>query len=243
MLEINTLETLCKSLRLSRVPKLLDASMPKENIAWLLSLLESEIAYREDAKRLRFYKQAKFPMKKELVHYQWHENISLPTENTKEMLLDLSFIHRHENIVLVGTPGTGKTHLATALGVLAGERAIETKFWRVSDLVSELHKHWHNGTLKSFKQSFDKVKLIILDEMGYVPFSREGAELLFQLVSDWYETKSIIITSNLEFSAWSKVFVDSRLTAALVDRLIHHAHIIRFTGECYRLKNALSNAT
>jgi DNA replication protein DnaC len=84
------------------------------------------------------------------------------------------------------------------------------------------------------------VKLIILDEMGYVPFTKEGAELLFQLISDWYENKSIIITSNLEFSQWNKVFIDPRLTAALVDRLIHHAHILSFTGESFRLKNSLS---
>lgn len=94
--------------------------------------------------------------------------------------------------------------------------------------------------IRSLQKRFDKVKLIILDEMGYVPFTKEGAELLFQLISDWYETKSVIITSNLEFSQWNKVFIDPRLTAALVDRLIHHAHILSFTGESFRLKNALS---
>lgn len=107
-------------------------------------------------------------------------------------------------------------------------------------MVGELERQWKNNTLEIFKRRFDKVKLIILDEMGYVPFTKEGAELLFQLISDWYETKSVIITSNLEFSQWNKVFIDPRLTAALVDRLIHHAHILSFTGESFRLKNALS---
>lgn len=93
-------------------------------------------------------------------------------------------------------------------------------------------------TTDSLKKKFDKTRLIILDEMGYVPFTKEGSELLFQLISEWYETKSVIITSNLEFSSWNKVFIDPRLTAALVDRLIHHAHILSFTGESYRLKNA-----
>lgn len=106
--------------------------------------------------------------------------------------------------------------------------------------MGELERQWKNNTLETFKHRFDKVKLVILDEMGYVPFTKEGAELLFQLISDWYETKSIIITSNLEFSQWNKVFIDTRLTAALVDRLIHHAHILSFTGEGFRLKNALS---
>ena len=84
------------------------------------------------------------------------------------------------------------------------------------------------------------MQLVILDEMGYVPFNKNGSELLFQLISDWYETKSVVITSNLEFSSWNKVFIDPRLTSALVDRLIHHAHILTFTGESFRLKNALS---
>lgn len=126
------------------------------------------------------------------------------------------------------------------MGQLATQSGINTQFWRVSELVGELERQWKNNTLEIFKRRFDKVKLIILDEMGYVPFTKEGAELLFQLISDWYETKSVIITSNLEFSQWNKVFIDPRLTAALVDRLIHHAHILSFTGESFRLKNALS---
>jgi len=97
------------------------------------------------------------------------------------------------------------------------------------------------GRYQLFRNRFNKVDLIILDEMGYVPFSKDGAELLFQLISDWYEQKSLIITSNLEFSQWNKIFVDARLTAALVDRVIHHAHILSFTGDSYRLKHALSN--
>ena len=110
----------------------------------------------------------------------------------------------------------------------------------MSDLVIELEKAWKESQLERFKKRFNRVQLIILDEMGYVPFNKNGSELLFQLISDWYETKSIIITSNLEFSSWNKVFIDPRLTSALVDRLIHHAHILTFTGESYRLKNALS---
>src|SRR5699024_6885702 len=132
---------------------------------------------------------------------------------------------------------------AIGIGRKACELGYETRFLRVSDLVIELEKHWRNHTLELFKKRFGKVKCIILDEMGYVPFTKDGSELLFQLISDWYETKSVIITSNLEFSQWNRVFVDPRLTAALVDRLIHHAHILSFTGESYRLKNALSNTS
>lgn len=110
----------------------------------------------------------------------------------------------------------------------------------MSDLVIELEKAWKENQLERFKKKFNRVQLIILDEMGYVPFNKNGSELIFQLISDWYETKIIIITSNLEFSSWNKVFIDPHLTSVLVDRLIHHAHILTFTGESYRLKNALS---
>ena len=103
-----------------------------------------------------------------------------------------------------------------------------------------LERMWREGKLQQFRNRFKKVDLIVLDEMGYVPFNKEGAELLFQLITDWYEQKSLIITSNLEFSQWNRIFVDARLTAALVDRVIHHAHILSFTGDSYRVTHALS---
>ena len=114
------------------------------------------------------------------------------------------------------------------------------RFYRVSDLVEQLEQTWREGKFQQFRNRFKKVDLIILDEMGYIPFSKEGAELLFQLITDWYEQKSLIITSNLEFSQWNRIFTDSRLTAALVDRVIHHAHILSFTGDSFRVTNALS---
>lgn len=234
------LEELCKQLRLSHLPKAIEAKEFETKEEWLLFLLENELENRDKVKTVRLFKQSKIPNRKTLSSYEWHNQITLPNPTTKDELTSLSFIKQCENAVFVGTPGTGKSHLACALGTLATETGIETRFWRVSDLVAELERQWKNNTLEAFKKRFDKVKLIILDEMGYVPFTKEGAELLFQLISDWYETKSVIITSNLEFSQWNKVFIDPRLTAALVDRLIHHAHILSFTGESFRLKNALS---
>lgn len=234
------LEALCRQLRLSHLPQAIPNNSIESKEEWLVSLLENELSCREELKTARLYKQAKFPVRRTLKDYEWHDHITLPNETTKDELISLSFIRQNENAVFVGTPGTGKTHLACALGQIATTAGIETRFWRVSDLVSELERQWKNHTLDTFKQRFSRVKLIILDEMGYVPFSKEGAELLFQLISDWYETKSIILTSNLEFSQWNKIFIDTRLTAALVDRLIHHAHILSFTGESFRLKNALS---
>ena len=239
-IEKNKLEEVCKRLRLSHLSHSLDKVPFDTKEQWLVALLENELECREELKIERLFKQAKFPGRKTLTNYDWHDQIILPHETTKYELTSLSFIHQKENAVFVGTPGTGKTHLACALGQMATQSGIETRFWRVSDLVCELEKQWKDNNLEPFKQRFNKVKLIILDEMGYVPFTKDGAELLFQLISDWYETKSVILTSNLEFSQWNKIFIDARLTAALVDRLIHHAHILSFTGESFRLKNALS---
>lgn len=236
----NRLESICKQLRLPHIPSAVRDNNFDTKEEWLLYLLENELSCREELKKARLFKQAKLPTRRTLESYDWHDHITLPNPATKEELTSLSFIHQKENAVFVGTPGTGKSHLACALGYLATQDGIETRFWRVSELVSELERQWKGNTLEQFKQRFAKVKLIILDEMGYIPFTKEGAELLFQLISDWYETKSVIITSNLEFSQWNRVFIDPRLTAALVDRLIHHAHILSFTGESFRLKNALS---
>lgn len=239
-MDMEQLENLCKQLRLSHIPKVIQHHDFDSKEEWLFFLLKQELKGREETKRIRLFKQSKLPANRTLNSYVWHNQISLPSPTTQEELTSLSFIRQCENAVFVGTPGTGKTHLACALGTLATESGLETRFWRVSDLVSELERQWKSNTLDMFKKRFDRVKLIILDEMGYVPFTKEGAELLFQLISDWYETKSVIITSNLEFSQWNKVFIDTRLTAALVDRLVHHAHILSFTGESYRLKHALS---
>lgn len=237
----NRLEELCKSLCLSHVARRVSEIGDPSKEAFLMDLFQHEVSCREVLKVERLQKSAKFPAPKSLDQYEWHPHIKLPSAETRRELESCAFIPRAENVVLVGSPGTGKTHLAIGMGQKACELGYETRFLRVSDLVIELEKNWRNQTLESFKKRFDRVKCIILDEMGYVPFTKEGSELLFQLISDWYETKSIIITSNLEFSQWNRVFVDPRLTAALVDRLIHHAHILSFTGESYRLKNALSN--
>ena len=199
-----------------------------------------EVEAKEERRIQRLIKQAKFSSRKTLEMFEWHNQILVQDDQTKEQLTSLDFIQHNQNVVCIGAPGTGKTHLASALGYKACQEGIETRFWRVSDLVIELEKAWKENQLERFKKKFNRVQLIILDEMGYVPFNKNGSELLFQLISDWYETKSIIITSNLEFSSWNKVFIDPRLTSALVDRLIHHAHILTFTGESYRLKNALS---
>ncbi|MFD2658610.1 IS21-like element helper ATPase IstB [Gracilibacillus thailandensis] len=237
----NQLKEMCKSLRLAYVADIYD-KVPFENPSqYLEALFQQEFELRETAKGERLIKKAKFMNDKELKDFQWGNQVKFPPQIDRENLGNLHFISRKENVILTGSPGTGKTHIATGLGRKACRKGYEVRFYRVADLVENLEKAWNEGKLQSFRNKFNKVDLVILDEMGYVPFSKDGAELLFQLVTDWYEQKSLIITSNLEFSQWNRIFVDARLTAALVDRVIHHAHILSFTGDSYRVTHALSN--
>lgn len=149
--------------------------------------------------------------------YQWRDNIHFPTQIDKNTLTNLTFLEKPENVILTGSPGTGKSYLAEGLGRQACKNGHEVCFYRVSDLVDELEKSWREGRFQQYRNKFKKVELIILDEMGYIPFGKEGAELLFQLITDWYEQKKF--NHNIEFSQWNRIFTDTRLTVALVDRI------------------------
>lgn len=237
----NPIKEKCKSLRLAYVSDIYE-KIPFENPEqYVTALLQQELELREGAKGERLIKKAKFMNEKELTNYQWSDHIRFPPQLDRQTLESLYFIDKKENVILTGAPGTGKSHLVTGLGRKACRNGYDVRFYRVADLVDLLEKSWREGRFQSLRNKFKKVDMIILDEMGYVPFSKEGAELLFQLISDWYEQCSLVITSNLEFSQWNRIFVDARLTAALVDRVIHHAHILSFTGDSYRVKHALSN--
>lgn len=234
------LTEICKSLRLAHTAKVFE-DIPFENPQqFLVGVLSKELELREEDKIERYIKKARFLQRKLLSDFQWHEHIHLPNQLDIKALEELHFIRAKENLILTGSPGTGKTHLATAIGYEACNKGIEVMFYRVSNLVADLEKAWKEDRLIAFHRKFKNIELIILDEMGYVPFNTNGAELFFQLISEWYEQKSLIITSNLEFSQWNRIFGDSRLTAALVDRVIHHAHILSFMGDSFRITHALS---
>ena len=139
----------------------------------------------------------------------------------------------------MGASGTGKTHLATAIAVNLCEQGRHVRFFTATELANVLQEKHRKGSVSGIMATLRKVELLVLDEVGFIPLHKEAAELLFQVVSECYEQKSLIITSNLEFSQWNTVFGDSKLTAALIDRLIHHSHIIVFSGPSHRLEESM----
>ena len=141
--------------------------------------------------------------------------------------------------MLYGPVGTGKTHLATALGVAACLHSFHTKFLTAAEFVVKLSEAFKEGSLEKFLKSILRADLLIIDEWGYVPLDRQGAQLLFRIIAESYERRSIVLTTNLEFSKWGTIFTDDQMAAAIIDKLAHHGHIVLFEGESYRMKHAL----
>jgi DNA replication protein DnaC len=206
---------------------------------YLLSLVSMEVDQREKNRRTRLIKQARFPMIKTLAGYDFK---ALSNINEKQ-LLQLStceFIGRKENIIFVGDGGTGKTHLSISLGVAACEKDYRVGFFTVAGLLNQLVESRNQLMLNRFMRKLHRFDLLIADELGYIPLGSEGANLLFQVLSERYERRSTIVTTNLAFSDWSEVFPTDRSAGALIDRLTHHCHIIEMYGTSYRLKEGLS---
>lgn len=243
------IETCCKKLKIGKGfyegYKDIQAETHEE---FLLKLLEQELKNREIARKKRLLKAANFDVIKTFDNYSFDE-VQIPTSLSIENLKSGSFIEKKENLILFGPVGTGKTHLATAIGVEACNRGKPVKFFRTASLVNQLVSAKASGELpKLFKQIrkcdllIRKCDLLICDEWGYIPFEREGTQLLFQVISECYETKSVIITTNLEFSKWNGVFYDEKMTSAIIDRLVHHSHLLIFTGTSWRLKHSTINS-
>lgn len=227
----------CKQLKLAYIGDIL--SKADDNLKSFVSdLLIAEIEGRKRARLSKLLKDSNIPQIKTFENYSFAD-ISFPAALNREKLQMAEWISRKENLILMGGVGTGKTHMATALAVEACRRGIDVRFFRVSELVDTLKDRFNLGSLRRFTSQVKKCELLVLDEVGYVPFEQLGAELLFNVVADCYERQSIVVTTNLEFGQWSSVFGDTKLTSALVDRLVHHAHIVSFTGDSNRLAEAL----
>ena len=162
---------------------------------------------------------------------------------SREELEDVRFIEGQNNLVLYGPVGIGKTHMAIAAGVSACMKGYKVRFYTVTELVLKLAEARKNGTLERLRNDLNSLDLLILDEWGYVPVDRDGSQLLFRVISDSYESKSLLLTTNLEFSKWGSIFTDDQMAAAMIDRLVHHGHLILFEGNSYRMEHALMKQT
>lgn len=206
---------------------------------YVTDLLEVEVKEREANRMARMVKTAGFHVLKTLDGFQWKPTIAIPHGISRQEMENAAFVQRKENLIFIGTVGTGKTHLATAIALSLCQNGRRARFFTAASLANILLEKNQKGTLNNFLAALKRVELMVIDEIGFVPLHKEAAELLFQVVADCYERKSLIITSNLEFSQWNTVFGDNRLTAALIDRLVHHSHVVVFSGESHRLQESM----
>ncbi len=213
------------------------AAEKKNHVQYLLRLCELELIERERRMIERRIKAAKFPATKSLDSFDFK---AIPSLN-KPLVLELArceYIDKYQNIIALGPSGTGKTHVALGLGLAACQKGLKVRFITAASLVHELIEAVDERRLQRFQKQLTSQNLLIIDELGFVPLSKTGAELLFEVISKCYERGSIIITSNLPFDEWTEIFGSERLTGALLDRLTHHVHILEMNGDSFRLKQS-----
>lgn len=220
------------------IPEMCQNEGTPKQIEYLRDALKAETEKRETNRIQRLIKRARFPVYKTFDGYEFN-SVKMPPVFSKEDLFNVTFIEKKQNLILYGPVGVGKTHMAIAAGMLACKKGYKARFYTVTELVLKLAEARKNGTLERLRNILNQQDLLILDEWGYVPVDRDGSELLFQVISDSYEGKSLILTTNLEFSKWGGIFTDEQMAAAMIDRLVHHGHLILFEGNSYRMEHAL----
>jgi len=205
---------------------------------FLLALAEQEVSQREVNRQRQCLKAARLPLLKELADFDFS---AIPHLN-KQRILDLArgeYLTQASPIILLGNPGLGKTHIATGLAVAACRQGYRVRFYNAATLVNELLQAQDHHRLPKFMTTALKQHLIVLDELGFIPFSTTGAQLMFQFCSTLYERVALLVTTNLKFADWTQIFGSEQLTGALLDRLTHRAHIIEFMGESFRFRQRL----
>lgn len=239
-------EAHCRALRLPTIaaqfePLAQDAARENQtHISYLATLLGAELDERERHTVERRLKEARLPRLKTLEEFDFAASPHIPATLLRE-LAEGGYLQRAEPVLLIGDSGTGKTHLATALGVAACQQKKRVRFTTAAGLVNELVEAQHHSLLSRALARWSRYDLIVLDEVGYVPFAQVGAELLFQVVAERAERATLIITTNLPFSEWTQVFPSARLCKALLDRLTDRAHIIETGTESYRFKRTVQS--
>ena len=234
----NEIADCCKKLKLGRnIADMSEKVQAESNQEYLLKLLKSEIEHRESVRVDKLIKNAGFYTLKNFNGFKFDE-VTLPESVSPEYLKNCEFLNTKTNIVMYGNVGTGKTFLSIALGIEACKKGIETKFFRTAALVNKLSEAKKNGTLSMFMKKISKTELLICDEWGYVPLDRTGAQLLFEVISECYERKTLIINTNIEFSRWVNVFYDEQMTGAILDRILHHCHLLLFPGPSNRMRES-----
>lgn len=202
---------------------------------FLLALAEQEVLERDARRRQRRLKEAKIPVVKDLTSFDFRAIPQLNQQKIRQLLTG-EYIEKVEPIILIGNPGLGKTHIATALAVAATQQMLRVRFYNAAALVNELLQAQDDGRIDAFIRKALNFRLIVVDELGFIPFSTTGAQLMFQFCSALYEHVALIVTTNLKFADWTQVFGNERLTVALLDRLTHRAHILEFVGDSYRFR-------
>ena len=235
-----------KSLKLSTMIRNLESHLrqAKQDMPgydeFLLNLTEVEVQVRKENGRKRRLGEAKFPLQKPLETFDFEAATGLDARLIKE-LSSCEYAKKSRNVIFMGKSGTGKTHLATGLGMEACKHGIRTRFVTGCGLANELIEARDEKLLGRVVKRYAGYGLLIIDELGYVPFSKEGAQLIFQILAERHERKPVMITTNMGFGDWTQIFGDPSMTAALLDRITHKAHVINCSWESYRLKETLKS--